>query len=569
MICSGSRILANYVLQLGKIRYILINLNVINSMFYRFRLLLPLWQQIRYSTVFPYITLLLWILPLLLFNSGENSLMAHDEGLYARRSRVMLESGDWIAPWGTVHHKTPGFYWLIAISYQLFGISEASGRLPSIITGVLSILLIYEIGKIILNQKLAWLAGLILPVQFLWLQYSRLGTPDVPMIFLVLLAIFCLLQAELSSKYNYFWGFIAGFSLGLGFLVRSFMIFLPIIALLPYLIGQYRRHGHLSNPSLYLGFLVGLVPTCGWLWFSWVRYGNNSYQELFRFVVELGSNERDGNGIIFYLWNLPIKAFPWFFFAVFGLVLLLVRPVPRYQLILVGFPLLLLAELSFFSTRLSHYSLCLYPFIALLAAVGLGWLAGWGHGQLTRKVAGILSYIWGGLGVLLVVAGVIMLIWVDNIEVSKYATVGLVMGLAGLILPLVWVSRYHLQQKLLTTGYWLGGWLIPCWLALAMAGSLGLFSDYNPDVRFFLQQPAIASILLHHPIYFLQVEGKTGVLLNFYTPLHGQPVNSITELPVFSYAWISTNQGATLTTPHQVIGTVKKHQLIQVLPLDN
>ncbi|WP_414529455.1 ArnT family glycosyltransferase [Nodularia chucula] len=520
--------------------------------------------------LFPYLSLLLWILPLLLLSSGENSVMAHDEGLYARRSRVMFESGDWIAPWGTVHHKTPGPYWLIAISYQLFGISETSIRLPSMIAGIFSLLLIYEIGKIILSQNIAWLAGLILSVQFLWLQYCRLGTPDVPMIFLVLLAIFALLQAELHDKYRYLWSFIAGLSLGLGFLIRSFMIILPIVALLPYLIAEHRRHRHLSNPSLYLGFVVGLIPTSVWLWLNWMRYGSDSYQELVRFVLQLGSNERSGNGIIFYFWNVPIKAFPWFFFGILGLVLLLRRPLPRYQLILVGFPITLFGELSIFSTRLSHYSLCLYPFIAMLAAVGLSWFAenlylspaiksedyrenqsNWVNGK-NQPVAGYLSYGFGALGILLVLAGMV----VDNEEIRKYGIVGLIMGCAWLILPIVWLGRYQFK-------YWLAGWLIPCWLALAVASGLGLLGDYNPEVRVFLQQPAIATILQNHPIYFIQIDGKTAVLLNFYTPIHGGQVNSITELPPSSYAWIYATQGAESSTPHQVIGTVKNHQLIR------
>lgn len=539
-------------------------------MLYKLRLLQPIWQQIRLAAVFPYISLLLWILPLLLFSSGENSLMAHDEGLYARRSRVMFESGDWIAPWGTVHHKTPGPYWIIAISYQLFGISETSVRLPSMMLGILSVFLIYAIGEIILNKRLAWLAGAILSVQFLWLQYCRLGTPDVPMIFLVLLAIWCLLKAELHPQYDYFWSVIAGLSLGLGFLVRSFMIFLPIIALLPYLIGEQRRHRHLTNPILYLGFIAGLIPTFSWLWFSWLRYGNDSYQELLRFVFQLGSNERGGNGWIFYLWNVPLKAFPWFFFGLLGLVLLLRRPIPRYHLILVGFPVVLFAELSIFSTRLSHYSLGLYPFIALLAAVGLEWL---GRGMrdtkklphdYINKISRNLSYAFGGLGILLVVAGTVVVMRVNDVDIRKYALIGLIMGLGWLILPLVWIGRYQWNQKFLTTGYWLAGWLIPCWLALAVAGSLGLFSDYNPEVKNFLQQPAIASILQTHPIYFVQVEGKTGVLLNFYTPIHGEPVESISQLPASSYAWTSAVQATASTTPHHVLGTVQQHQLIQV-----
>ena len=556
-----------------------------------------LWQRIHLWGGFPYISLLVWILPLLLFNSGNSSLMAHDEGLYAWRSRVMFESGDWINPWSEPHHKTPGPYWLIANSYKLFGISDASVRLPSMIAGILSILLLYEIGKILLGKKLATLAAAILSVEFLWLQYCRLGTPDVPMICLVLLAIWCFLKAELHPKYRSFYSFLAGLSFGLGFLVRSFMIFLSIVALLPYLIVEHRRHRHLINPMFYLGFAVGLIPTLSWIWLSWQRFGNNSFEQLFRFVFWLGSNDRGDHGILFYFWNVPAKAFPWFFFALLGLILLLRRPIPRYQLILVGFPLVLFAELSIFSTRLPHYSLALYPFIALLASIGLDWLGGiFSKGIRSRdainRVCGIrsrdainrvsrgvgrdklipssshlklprnLSYAFGGLGLLLVLAGIVALA-VGGAEISKYASIILALGLGWLILPLVWIGRHRFGQKFLTARYWMAGWLIPAWLALAIAGFNGLIGDYNPDIRAFLAQKAIAQILQTNPINFVQVGGKTGVLLNFYTPHHGKQVQQVSELSAGSYAWISAKQPA-LSTPYRVLGTVQKYQLIQL-----
>ncbi|MHC5600085.1 MAG: ArnT family glycosyltransferase, partial [Nostoc sp.] len=228
-------------------------------MFYKLHFLQHIWRKFRLVGWLPYLSLLVWILPLLLFTSGHNSLIAHDEALYASRARLMFDSGNWITPWERAHHKTPGPYWLIASFYKLFGMSDMSARVPSMIAGIFSLWLVYEIGKIMLCKKLAWLAAAILSVEFLWLQYSRLSTPDVPMIFLVLLAIWSLIKTELHTKYRYFWSFLAGLSLGLGFLVRSFMIFLPIIALLPYLIWEHRRHRHLSNPILYLGFFVGLI----------------------------------------------------------------------------------------------------------------------------------------------------------------------------------------------------------------------------------------------------------------------------------------------------------------------
>ncbi|BDI16010.1 hypothetical protein ANSO36C_18120 [Nostoc cf. commune SO-36] len=552
-------------------------------MLYKLHFLQHIWRQIRLVASLPYVSLLVWILPLLLFTSGHNSLMAHDEALYASRARLMFDSGNWITPWEKAHHKTPGFYWLIASFYKLFGISDTSARLPSMIAGILSLWLVYEIGKIMLGKKLAWLAAAILSVEFLWLQYSRLSTPDVPMIFLVLLAILSLIKTELHPKYRYFWSFLAGLSLGLGFLVRSLMIFLPIIALFPYLIWEHRRHHHLTNPILYLGFFVGLIPTCVWLWLSWLHYGNQSFEELLKFVVQLGSEDKNNNGPLFYLWNIPSKAFPWAFFGLLGLFLTLRRPIVRYQLILVGFPLVLFCELSLFTTRFPHYSLCLYPFIALFASVGLNWLGNiyqtgiaaqlpFEKGKINilklfakKNLPQNLSYGFGGLGVLLVIASIVVLSW-GGYDIRKYGIIGLVGGLGWLILPVVWISRYHFDKKFLTARYWIAGWLIPCWLTLAMTGSIGLLSDYNPVLKSFLQQSAIASILQSHPVYFVEIDQKTRVLLNFYLSIHPQQVNSISKIPALSYALIYTAQSPKLSRPHRLVGTLEKYQLIQVLP---
>ncbi|MGI2908915.1 hypothetical protein AABK37_37280, partial [Hassallia sp. VBCCA 56010] len=172
-----------------------------------------------------------------------------------------------------------------------------------------------------------------------------------------------------------------------------------------------------------------------------------------------------------------------------------------------------------------------------------------------------LSYAFGGLGILLVLAGVVAFA-VGGVEIRKYATVVLALGLGWLILLLVWIGRYRFGQKFLTARYWIAGWLIPAWLALAVAGFNGFIGDYNPDVRAFLAQRAIASILQTNPINFVQVGGKTGLLLNFYTPHHGKQVQQVSELPPGSYAWISAKQP--VSTPHQVLGTVQNYQLIQL-----
>ncbi|BAY60739.1 hypothetical protein NIES22_07990 [Calothrix brevissima NIES-22] len=539
-------------------------------MLYKTRVFPSIWRSIYLFVRLPYVSLLVWLIPLILCNSGQNSLMAHDEGFYAGRARQMFESGDWIAPWGTAHHKTPGSYWLIATAYRLLGVSEFSARLPSAIAGIFCLFTIYEIAKIILSQKVAWLTAIILSVEFLWLQSCRLAAPDIPTILLVMLGILSFLKSELSPDKSYFWLFIAGLSFSLGFLLRSFVIFLPMVALLPYLIGEHRRHQHLFNPMFYVGLVVGSIPTLVWLGLSWLRFGNDSIGQLLGFVVELGSEDRNHNGFFFYFWNIPLKSFPWFFFSLLGMAVVIKRPIPRYQLLVVGFPIVLFTELSIFSTRLSHYALCLYPFIALLAAVGLDWLGKmYQQGftpqtQVKKYLPRNLSYAFGVFSIVLLCAGILALNYGDA-YLKQRAIPCLILGLGWLTVPLIWIARHRFGQKFLSNNYWLASWLIPCWLTLAMAGNLGFLGDYNPNFKAFFQQPAIASILQSHPVYFAQFEDKNSVLLNFYTPIPAARVRAISQVPILSYAWISADNQQ-LSTPYRVIATLQEYQLIQVLP---
>ncbi|MGD1871604.1 MAG: ArnT family glycosyltransferase [Mastigocoleus sp.] len=551
-----------------------------------------IWQYWRILWSFsytPYIGLIIWTLPLLIFSSDTQSLMAHDEGLYAWRARKMIDSENWINPWSAPHHKTPGPYWLIAICYQLFGVSEVSTRLPSMVAGMGSILLLYAIANIILNKKVAVLAGAILSLEFLWLQYSRLGTPDVPTIFLFLLAILALLASELNHRRRDFWGFIFGFSLALGFLLRSFMIFLPIIAILPYLLVENRRHDHLSNPMIYIGFVVGLIPSVAWLWLNWQQYGKDSLLELVNFAVRLGSKERGNNGILFYLWNVPIKAFPWSLFSLLGLYISILRPISRYQLILVGVPLTLLLEISIFATRLPHYSLFLYPFIALLASVGLSFvveifiahIAAESGQEKTKFMEKIvekinklpfsnfisnlprnISYSFGILGIILFLASQVILIW-GATSTHKYAVLTLILGICWCKIPLIWLNRLRLKNKQLAANYWLANFLITGWLTLAIAGSTGLLGDYNHDIKVFVQRSEIATVLQNHIVHQVDVGGKNSVLINFYTPLHGEELTDISQLLPNHYAWIPKKQVANLSSNYKTLGKVNKYALIQ------
>ncbi len=576
--------------------------------------------------------LLAWMGGLLLATNGHQSLMAHDEGWYALQARWMVESGDWITPqwWGLpVYDRTVGLHWAIAACYTLFGISDGVARLISLVASLLAVQLTYSIGKRLFPPLLdairatqpiaestdrpsgltaagiAALAAAVLSVCPLWLDYSRMATQDVPLVCVELLLIWALLRAEEGERSRWLWGAMAGSLVGIGFLIKSIMIIIPLVALVPYLVAQgwQGRSGtagrpHFTNPGLYAGLIVGFIPFLSWFAASMSRYGSQPWQELFGHLFTLGSKQfhADG-GIVYYFWNVPANAFPWGLFALGGLVLVVQLAIRqrnqwfghtfpestaaspdrdssvvadpsglgtaylwrRSHLLLAAYPLLLFSELTIFSTRTAYYSLQLYPWIGLLTAIAFYWLSQTAPAWIPKT----LSYLFSGLGGLVlglaiaVGAGVVQL---PN-DVLPYVPVAVVSAVAWISLPFLCRRQTMVQ--------WVAVYVLGSWLALAIAGFLGLWGNYSPDIKAFVQRPSIQAELNSHSVNIVQPKQMNGevhkswILISFYTPQLGRQLADLADLPPLQFAWVREP----LPNPiaYRQFGQVQGWQLVQRL----
>ena len=64
--------------------------------------------------------------------------------------------------WDSTHiwlHKQPLFLWQIALSFKLFGISEFTLRLPSVLLGVILVFIGYRVGKLMVNERTGFLTA--------------------------------------------------------------------------------------------------------------------------------------------------------------------------------------------------------------------------------------------------------------------------------------------------------------------------------------------------------------------------------------------------------------------------
>jgi 4-amino-4-deoxy-L-arabinose transferase-like glycosyltransferase len=511
-----------------------------------------------------------WAGLFLLLRSPQQSFLAHDEGYYAQQARWILENRDWltVAWWGdVVFDRTIALQWLMAISYSLFGRSEAAARLPATLASLGAVLLTWRLGVRFWDNRIGWWGAAILAVTPIWAQASRLGMQDMLLVFLELLGLWALLKAEETSP-RWGWGLLAGATVGLGFFVKSVMIVLPVVALLPYLLQRWRVH--LTNPGLYGGLLLGFIPPGLWLGLSVHRYGWLPLQQLLGKVLAL-SQVSQGSGAFypttpfFYVWNIPANGFPWLFFAIAGLILAWRSPHLIRRWLWLGYPLILLACLMAFDTRTWYYPLQLYPFVALFAALALTRLTEQyvAVSPRHRRLPIALTWLVSGLAVLLLVAGVLLLtapLWGFDSTFQAYGWIGVGGGLGWLIPGWVMVQDRHPRWQ--RRGWlWQLGWLMGPALAIAALLLTGLWGNYSADVKRALAQPTVAPILAEHSIHFVQPDAaETSVLLTNYTPQLGNRLNDLAQLPPGGYAWTAA---AKLPEGIEPVVTVREWQLVR------
>src|SRR6185436_10481232 len=96
-----------------------------------------------------------------------------DEPRFALIVRDMVATGDWLLPrvGGDVYaDKPPLFFWLMGLSLLATGSLRIAFLLPSLLSGLACLLLIYDLGRRLWNREtgLAAALALLLTIQFVW-----------------------------------------------------------------------------------------------------------------------------------------------------------------------------------------------------------------------------------------------------------------------------------------------------------------------------------------------------------------------------------------------------------------
>ena len=140
------------------------------------------------------VNILIIVAGALLFIPGTGSvpLFDWDEINFAESAREMLVTGDWFnvkINFESFWEKPPLFIWMQALSMKVFGVGEFAARFPNAIMGILTLLLLFNAGKKVEDERfgLLW-AGMYL-MSFLPFFYFKSGIIDPWFNFFIFLGI--------------------------------------------------------------------------------------------------------------------------------------------------------------------------------------------------------------------------------------------------------------------------------------------------------------------------------------------------------------------------------------------
>ena len=322
---------------------------------------------------------------LLLFVPGCQSIPAtdRDEARYAQASRQILESGDWIGIRFQDElrlKKPPGIYWLQAGLRQALGLPDtiASYRLPSLLSALLSVLLLYALSRRLFDSHAALLPPLLLAVSFLLGAEARLATTDAALL-LATVAAGGVLTLRLVGRPWPADDLSLALAVAAGVLVKGPVVLVLVAGMLAsaWLLRRRQPLAGILRPRSALLFLALVLP---WFVLIVARHGSAFWEaSLLQDIAgkAVAAQESHGQPPGFYLLTLPLAGWPWA--ALLPAIVWFAwreHRQPLVQALLAWvLPLWCLFELS--PTKLVHYVLPTYPALVLLATLSWQRRAEW------------------------------------------------------------------------------------------------------------------------------------------------------------------------------------------------
>ena len=147
------------------------------------------------------------------------------DAVQAQIARNMLESGDWVTARlnGVAYlEKAPLIYWLMALSFKLFGVSDWAARLPLALSNIALCWVTARFGQWAFGRTTGILAGLVPATCVGIFLFTRILIPDATLTLALTSALWAFLRlTEGDERRPWFWTCILYSSLACGILLKG------------------------------------------------------------------------------------------------------------------------------------------------------------------------------------------------------------------------------------------------------------------------------------------------------------------------------------------------------------
>ncbi len=250
---------------------------------------------------------------------GSSPLLEIDEAIYAEVAREAYTTGDYFSAYfnyETEFSKPPFQYFLLQISYAVFGINEWAVRLPSFMAALGILSLVYLFGKNIRSSNAGLWACLVLCANPGFYGMIRDARMDLTLTFFITLSIYGFYvytrngAAPLKGVLYMYGGIVAAtLTKGpIGLIFPTAIIFVFIVL--------KKDWGSFKRLNLFYGLLLLILLTTPWYIYMTHRYGfaffeKNIIHENFRKFLVKGVYEPNPGGHLFLSHTFLWYFFPW------------------------------------------------------------------------------------------------------------------------------------------------------------------------------------------------------------------------------------------------------------------
>src|SRR5208283_2374136 len=303
-----------------------------------------------------------------------------DEAVFSAATKEMVQSGNLITPTynGENRYDKPIlFYWLMAASYEAFGIDNFAARFPSALAAVCLTLALFLFVRQSHGEKMAFYAAFSFVLSIYFLIYSHAAVTDMSLTLFISISLF---SFYLSTIYRsiapvkasrYLCGFYA-FS-ALAFLTKGLIgIVFPFGIALIYLYAVEGKVG-LRTIITVKGILIFFILSAPWYSAQVFINGREFIDQFFikhHFKRYAGVVSGHSGPIYYYIPALLIGLFPWVAFLPSG-IRAAFKEKDRLNLFAFIWAVFIVAFFSLSTTKLPNYILPAVPAAVILIASGM------------------------------------------------------------------------------------------------------------------------------------------------------------------------------------------------------